>query len=116
MASLSAPVNLTEGARTARPPFIAGLRRWLGLAPFLVFAIAFMIVPASSLLIGSLQDPSGAFTLANIGKLFRPSILRAYLLTIEVSLTTAVAGGIFGFLIAYAVTIGGLPRWVRGVV
>ena len=30
-----------------------------------------------------------------------------------VELETAVAGGLFGFLLAYAVVLGGLPRWLR---
>src|SRR5208283_2141247 len=50
----------------------------------------------------------------NVAHLFRPGILHSYLLTIEVSLVTAVGGAIFGFLLAYAVTKGGLPKTVRG--
>ncbi len=45
--------------------------------------------------------------------LFQPFILDAYWLTIRVSLVTAVGGGIFGFLVAYAAILGGLPRGVR---
>jgi len=88
---------------------------WLGLFPFLLFAFAFMALPAGTLLVGSFQDAGGRFTLLNIQHLFRPSILRSYLLTIEVSAVTAVAGGLFGFLLAYAVTVGGLPRALRNV-
>ena len=33
--------------------------------------------------------------------------------SIEISLVTAIAGGIFGFLLAYAVILGGLPRFLR---
>lgn len=90
------------------------LSGWLGLLPFLVFATAFLLVPAGALLVGSFRDPRGAFTLANIAHLLRPSILRSYALTVGVSLVTALAGGLFGFLLAYAVTVGGLPRPVRG--
>jgi len=112
---MSTVSEITKGAPLARPS--AGvLRRWIGLAPFLLFAILFMILPAGSLFVGSFQDASGGFTLMNVAHLFRPSILRSYWLTIEVSLITAVAGGIFGFLLAYAVTMGGLPRTVRSLV
>jgi putative spermidine/putrescine transport system permease protein len=72
-----------------------------------------MVLPAGSLLLGSFQDSRGAFTLANIAHLVRPNILRSYLVTLEVSAVTAVGGGLFGFLVAYAVTLGGLPRGVR---
>jgi putative spermidine/putrescine transport system permease protein len=72
-----------------------------------------MLLPAGTLLVGSFEDAQGGFSLRNIVHLFRPSILKAYLLTIEVSVVTAVGGGLFGFLLAYAVTLGGLPRGVR---
>ncbi len=72
-----------------------------------------MLLPAATLLVGSFQNAEGGFSFANITHLFRPGILKSYLLTIEVSLVTAVGGGVFGFLLAYAVTMGGLPRSVR---
>jgi putative spermidine/putrescine transport system permease protein len=81
--------------------------------PFALFALAFMILPAGSLLVGSFQDPQGGFTLANIAHLARPDILKCYLVTIEVSAVTAVAGGLFGLLLAFSVTLGGLPKGLR---
>jgi putative spermidine/putrescine transport system permease protein len=72
-----------------------------------------MIVPASSIVVGSFQTEAGAFTLANFAHLFKPSILDSYLVTIKVSATTAALGGLLGFLIAYAVTLGGLPKPLR---
>jgi putative spermidine/putrescine transport system permease protein len=103
-----------EGARIARFSLLRGpVGGWLGLAPFLLFAFAFMILPAGTLLIGSFQDARGGFTLVNLQHLFRPNILRSYLLTIEVSLVTALGGGVFGFLLAYAVTLGGMPPGIR---
>ena len=104
---------LGEGALPARLAVRAALGKWAGLFPFFLFALAFMILPAGTLLIGSFQDAHGEFTLVNLEHLFRPNILHSYLLTIEVSLVTALGGGLFGFLIAYAVTMGGLPRGVR---
>jgi len=101
------------GARSGDSPRGRDLARWLGLVPFLVFAAAFLLVPAGALLVGSFQDASGGFTLANIGHLVRPSILRSYGLTVAVSLVTALVGGLFGTLLAYAVAVGGLPRPVR---
>ena len=86
---------------------------WLGLLPFFAFALLFMILPASSIVVGSFQTEAGAFTFANFVHLFRPSIINSYLVTIKVSATTAVFGGLLGFLIAYAISIGGLPRSLR---
>lgn len=86
---------------------------WLGLLPFFLFAFAFLIAPAASLLIGSFRDSQGALTLQNFVDLSTPSIRNAYWLSIRVSAVTAVVGGAFGFLLAYAVTQAGLPVWVR---
>jgi putative spermidine/putrescine transport system permease protein len=91
-------------------------RAWLGLLPFFVFAIAFMVLPAGILLVGSFQDRSGAFTLANFAHLLRPNILGSYAVTVRISAASALIGGLLGFLIAYAVTLGGLPRGVRSFI
>ncbi len=86
---------------------------WLGVVPFFVFSLLFLILPSLFLLFGSFQDESGSFTLANIRDLFQPSILNYYWLSIEVSAITAIGGVIFGFGLAYASIRGGLPRWIR---
>src|SRR5271157_988202 len=104
------------GAHTARLSLHGSLGRWIGLVPFFLFALAFMLLPAGVLLVGAFQDPQGGFTLVNLGHLFRPNILHSYLLTIEVSLVTALGGALFGFLLAYAVTLGGLSRGVRNFI
>ncbi len=88
-------------------------RSWLGVIPFLAFALFFIFLPSLSLFVGSFQDANGNYTLDNIRGLFTPSILSAYWITIRISGVTAIGGGIFGFLLAYAVILGGLPRWVR---
>ncbi len=75
--------------------------------------ILFLFLPSLSLFIGSFQDAQGHFTLANIAGLFTPSIRSAYWITIRISVFTAVAGGLFGFFVAYAGVLSGLPRWVR---
>ena len=67
------------GARVGqRAPSRAVLGQWAGLAPFFLFALAFMLLPAGSILVGSFQDARGAFTLANFAHLFRPNILHSY--------------------------------------
>ncbi|MBI3360729.1 MAG: ABC transporter permease subunit [Chloroflexi bacterium] len=86
---------------------------WLGLLPFFIFAFAFLLAPSTNLFFGSFTDPKGGFTLDNLTGLFQPSILASYWLSIQISAVTAIGGGILGFLLAYAVTIGGLPRFVR---
>jgi putative spermidine/putrescine transport system permease protein len=90
--------------------------RWLGLAPFLVFTFAFMILPAGALLAGSFQDREGRLTLANFARLGSPSILGSFLTTIQLSVASAVIGGLLGILVAQAAVRGGLPSGVRAFV
>jgi putative spermidine/putrescine transport system permease protein len=103
---------MASGARRPKPSSRFSWD-WLGVVPFFAFAILFLFLPSLVLFVGSFQDAKGNFTLANITGLFTPSILSAYWITIRISVVTAVGGGIFGFLLAYAGVISGLPRWVR---
>jgi putative spermidine/putrescine transport system permease protein len=61
----------------------------------------------------SLEGPDGGLTLDNYGQLTTDAVMRAYGVSIRVSLTTALIGGLFGFLMAWAVSLGGLPKGVR---
>ena len=86
---------------------------WLGVVPFFLFAILFLILPTAFLVVGAFQDAEGHFTLRNIANLTQPSIVAAYWISIKVSAASAIVGGFFGFLIAYAAIAGGVPGWIR---
>ncbi|MBI5963902.1 MAG: ABC transporter permease subunit [Chloroflexi bacterium] len=89
-------------------------KKWIGVSPFFLFAILFLVLPSVRLFIGSFTDNEGQFTFANLLQLFQEkSILDAYWLSIRISAATAIGGGIFGFLLAYSVTVGGLPKPLR---
>jgi len=106
-------LNNMQDAPPVRPAVLSSLWNWVGVVPFFLFAVLFLVLPSLSLFVGSFQDSTGAFTLANILGLFTPSILGAYWISIRISLITALVGGVFGFMLAYAVVLGGLPRWLR---
>jgi putative spermidine/putrescine transport system permease protein len=86
---------------------------WLGIAPFMIFAAMFLIIPTLYLVAGAFLTPEGDLTLRNIADLFTPSILSAYWISIKVSVASALGGALIGFLLAWAVVLGGLPNWVR---
>jgi len=109
---IDATLSSGQDAPRARP----GRTRswaWLGLLPFFLFAILFMFLPAAYLVVGSFNDNAGKLTLQNYSDLQTGIIPGAFATTIEVSLVTAVAGGVFGLLLAYSVILGGLPRFLR---
>jgi putative spermidine/putrescine transport system permease protein len=118
-----ATTSSTQGAPGARP----GRRfswAWLGVLPFLLFTFAFLVAPTLYLASGSFQnlavpatDPAhGQFTLQNYNRLAEPNFAESYFASIEISAVTAIVGGIFGFLLAYAVIMGGLPRFLRSAI
>jgi putative spermidine/putrescine transport system permease protein len=101
----------TTPARAVRLPNLAA---WLGVAPFFVFAVMFLIWPTVSLLVGAFQDKdTHAFTFSNILRLWQPSIEHSYLLSIEVSAASAISGAVIGLILALAALRGGLPDWLR---
>jgi putative spermidine/putrescine transport system permease protein len=86
---------------------------YLGLLPFFLFALLFLLIPTSNLIVGAFQTAEGHFTLQNLRDLTHPTILRAYWISIQISGTSAVGGAVIGFFLAYAAISGGLPGWVR---
>jgi putative spermidine/putrescine transport system permease protein len=91
-------------------------KTWLGVVPFFIFAILFLFLPSLRLFTASFTDPNGNFTFDNIIQLFsEPYIVEAYKLSIQISAVTAIGGGILGFLLAYSVTVGGLPKSLRSM-
>lgn len=104
--------NDVRDARQARPS-TKGWQKWLGVLPFFAFALLFIFLPSVNILAGSFKNNEGKFTFQNMIGLLEPSIMNAYWVTIKISLTTAIGGGLLGFLMAYSVTVGKLPRIVR---
>ncbi|MGO7675789.1 hypothetical protein ACC685_39115, partial [Rhizobium ruizarguesonis] len=52
----------------------------LGIAPFIILSLLFLIIPTLYLLAGAFLTPEGYLTLKNIGDLFTPSIMRSLLI------------------------------------
>ena len=99
------------------PPRQPGWRfpvAWLGILPFVTFAVLFLILPTMKIVIGAFQTADGGFTLQNLIELNTASIRSAYLTSIKLSLLTAALGCAIGFAMAAAVVFGGLPKRVRG--
>ncbi|MBW9062547.1 ABC transporter permease subunit [Rhizobium herbae] len=86
---------------------------WLGILPFLLFAVMFLIAPTLYLVTGAFLNPAGEFTFDNISGLFTDKILASYWISIRVSLASSLGGAFIGFFLAWAVVLGGLPSWIR---
>jgi putative spermidine/putrescine transport system permease protein len=108
-------MDATAGVpRPARPQSRSWLPLdWLGVVPFMGFALLFLIAPVFYLVVGAFQTPEGNFTFGNILGLATPQIAASYWLSIRLSLASALIGTVTGLLLAHAVILGGLPVWVR---
>lgn len=112
---LSSHTEVTNGdAPPARPHRRGFSWTWLGVAPFFLFAALFLFLPSVSIFVRSFEKLGGGFTFQNFIDIFSKSDIRnAYIMSLRVSTITALGGALFGFLLAYAVCLGGLPSWVR---
>jgi len=86
---------------------------WLGTLPFFAYTILFLFLPAGEVLVGAFKGVQHGWTTANITQLFHQPYLNAYKGSIEVSVITALLGGVFGLLLAYAAIRERTPRWIR---
>lgn len=110
-------ISLSGSTTPSAPPVEARRVRlptqWLGVAPFFIFALMFLILPTTYLILGAFQNDQGELTFENILALSQPSIVAAYWISIKVSLASAILGALIGLAIAIAIVRGGLPGWVR---
>jgi putative spermidine/putrescine transport system permease protein len=110
----------TQAASEAlRPSTALGRRRlslaWLGTLPFFAYTILFLFLPAGEVMVGAFKAKDGSATFHNIQLLFHHPYIDSYKTSIEVSLVTAVLGGLLGIGIAYAAVREGTPRWIRSM-
>jgi putative spermidine/putrescine transport system permease protein len=77
---------------------------WFGMAPFLLFCLAFEIVPIMLLLRGSFTEKAtGSFTLQNYAGLGTRLFFNSIWNSIKISGLTAIIGVILGMFIGYAI-------------
>jgi putative spermidine/putrescine transport system permease protein len=77
---------------------------WVGFAPFLIFCLAFELVPILFLIRGSFfEKTTGELTLSHYFELQHPLYINSFLNSIELSMLTAVIGVVMGALIGYAI-------------
>lgn len=98
-----------------RPPR-SQIGDWLGVLPFFIFSGLFLIGPTVVLAYRSFEaNGGGGLTLEHYRQFVTPTVIDAYAMSIKISVTTAILGGIIGFLLAWAVSVGGIPRQFRSL-
>jgi putative spermidine/putrescine transport system permease protein len=109
------PVSATPRSRRT---VLAGLPLGaiLGVAPFVIFSVMFLLLPTLFLVGAAFVDPDGHFTLQNLIDLGTPQIIASFWISIRISAASAVLGSALGLVIALAVIRGRLPASVRAAV
>lgn len=120
MTDVSSTADKAAGRVNSRPVAL-GLRSpmlgaWLGVLPFLLFALLFLIVPTLFLVATAFVDENGGFTLQNIIDLGTPQIVAAFDISIRISGASAFFGALIGLAIALAIIRGKLPTAIRSTV
>jgi putative spermidine/putrescine transport system permease protein len=104
----------TRDAALVRPVSRRFSWSWLGVVPFFAYAAMFLILPAATVMIGAFKSTDGGYTFDNVRAIIEaPNVRDAFQESIRISITTALLGGLFGLLIAYAAIRKGTPNWVR---
>lgn len=91
--------DIMSGSATLRKRRAA----WFGLLPFLLFCLAFEIVPILLLMRDSLFTKAGDLTLANYQQALAPLYLKSFWNSIRLSGITALIGTIAGLFIGYSI-------------
>ncbi|MFD1255066.1 spermidine/putrescine ABC transporter membrane protein [Devosia equisanguinis] len=107
---------MTNALATASTPRRRLSLEWLGVAPFVIFAVMFLILPTLYLIGAAFIGRDGQFTFENIAGLFTDQILAAYWISIRISGASAIIGALIGLAIALAIIRGRLPAPLRSAV
>ncbi len=104
-------LGVDQSPRRARPGgALKSLRptsRHLGAVPFFGYIAIFLLWPTIIVIVGAFQNDSGQLTLANVTTVLGGSTyLQAFWASIRLSAETALAGGVLGALLAWAVAEG----------
>lgn len=99
---------------TAARPIEGGRRLplpWLGVAPFFVYVGLFLLLPTVIIAAGSFTTKDGSLTLGNVAAINKDYLIKAFVTSTTISVVSALAGAVFGAMLAYAVATGN-PRGV----
>ena len=81
-------------------------KSWWGLAPFVLYALGLLLVPAAAVLLRAFRTDTGSFTLQNVRDMGAHQYVVAFRTSITLSILSAVVGVVFG----------GDPRSAGGIV
>ena len=104
----------SRGAGNSR---FRGAGNYLALVPFHAYVGLFLILPTLIVTVGAFTTGGGSFTMDNLTAMFTSDVfLDAFVKSIQLAVITAIAGAIFGGLLAWAVARGNPNGLLRQLV
>ena len=94
------------GARPLRAGRLPRLPAWLGTLPFFCYVGVFLLYPTGILIVDAFKNPSGSWNFGSLSTLYSPAVRDYFIGSFKLCLLSAVAGAVFGALVAYAVASG----------
>ena len=111
-ADRAGPASSGAGSRRLR-----AAANYVALIPFHAYVGLFMIVPTLLVIVGAFTTAQGVFTLDNVSRLFTDEVVGdAFARSIQLAVSTAIAGAIVGALLAWAVVRGDPEGLLRQLV
>ncbi len=101
-----AATTTEAGARPVRAGRRLRAPAWLGTLPFLGYVGVFLLWPTGILVVNAFKNPSGSWNFGSPSVLFNPVGRSFFIGSFKLCLISAVAGAVFGALVAYAVASG----------
>ncbi|HTT53749.1 MAG TPA: ABC transporter permease [Streptosporangiaceae bacterium] len=103
----------TAGVRPVRAGRQPHLPAWLGTLPFFAYVGVFLLWPTGILVVDAFKTPGGAWNFGVLPTLWGPVARGFFIGSFKLCLLSAVAGAVFGALVAYAVASGNPDGAVR---
>jgi putative spermidine/putrescine transport system permease protein len=103
---VSVAATTEAGARPPRARRQPHLPAWLGTVPFLAYVGVFLLWPTGILVVDAFKNPSGSWNFGSVSTLWGPVVRSYFIGSFKLCLISAVAGAVFGALVAYAVASG----------
>ena len=101
------------GARPLRAGRRLRLPAWVGTLPFFCYVGIFLLWPTGILIVNAFKNPSGSWNFGSLSTLYSPAVRDFFIGSFKLCVLSAVAGAVFGALVAYAVASGKPDGTVR---
>jgi putative spermidine/putrescine transport system permease protein len=109
-------IELADGGRASgAAPRARRSWAWLGLVPFMLFLLLFLLLPAFGVIGKGFHDINGHWSLKPLSDVLSKE-KTAFWNSCKISVVTAGLGAIIGTALAYAAVTATRPKWLRSLV